>query len=35
MPLKIWEKYKVIKEIESNISNIKTYLTTVFLSVNW
>ena len=27
MPLKIWEKYKVIKEIESNISNIKTYLT--------
>ena len=28
MPLKIWDKYTMIKEIESN-SNIKTYLTKI------
>ena len=28
MPSKIWNKYKMIKEIESN-SNIKTYLTRI------
>ena len=29
MPSKIWDKYKRIKEIESNNSNIKTYLTII------
>ena len=29
MPSKIWNKYKEIKEIESNNSNIKTYLVTI------
>ena len=28
MPLKIWDKYKKIKEIKST-SNIKTYLTSI------
>jgi len=28
MPSKIWNKYKIIKEIEFN-SNIKTYLTKI------
>ena len=29
MPTKIWDKFKKIKEIESNISNIKTYLVNI------
>ena len=29
MPSKIWDKYKRIKEIESNNSNIKTYLASI------
>ena len=29
MPSKIWDKYKKIKEIESNNSNIKTYLVNI------
>ena len=29
MPSKIWDKYKKIKEIESNNSNIKTYLVSI------
>ena len=29
MPSKIWDKYKMIKEIKSNHSNIKTYLTKI------
>ena len=32
MPSKIWNKYKIIKEIGSN-SNIKTYLTKIELIV--
>ena len=28
MPSKIWNKYKIIKEIKNN-SNIKTYLTKI------
>ena len=29
MPSKIWDKYKKIKEIESNNSNIKTYIVNI------
>jgi len=29
MPSKIWDKYKKIKEIESNNSNIKTYIVSI------
>ena len=29
MPSKIWDKYKKIKKIESNNSNIKTYLVNI------
>ena len=29
MPTKIWDKYKKIKKIESNNSNIKTYIVNI------
>ena len=29
MPAKIWDKYKKIKEIDPNNSNIKTYLVNI------
>ena len=29
MPSKIWDKYKIIKEIKTNNSNIKTYIVNI------